>query len=366
MIKWLFPMYGRCENMYKGIYYLLLLLFIVGCSFDSSQNTPDEIETVGRLNEVVATNLDIPWNIAKNQGHFYISQRDGKIIEIDSTSGTMKVQSLSVTKEVQHVGEGGLLGFVLTSDFDTSQQAFAYYTYQQNGIKNRVVALKKEGDIWVETNTLLEDIPGGNIHNGGRIQIGPDGLLYVTAGDAGTPDLAQDKTSLAGKILRMNLDGTIPKDNPFQNSYVFSFGHRNPQGLAWDEKGQLYSTEHGQIAHDEINLIEPGQNYGWPIIQGDEEEPGMMKPLYHTGDITWAPSGIEYHNGKLYIATLRDARIRSFDLSSKSVEIIHENSGRMRDVYIEGSSLYTITSNRDGRGNPTADDDKLIRIELVP
>jgi glucose/arabinose dehydrogenase len=360
--------------MYKGIKALMLLLFVTGCSFgDTTQNRDDsdkqkklEVEeTIASSVEVLATNLHIPWTITKKDGTFFISQREGKIIETNLETGLIKKDELSVTKDILHEGEGGLLGLVLAPDFESSGQAFAYYTYKEDLVtKNRVIALQKDGDKWTETNVLLEGIPGGRIHNGGRMRIGPDGMLYITTGDSGNPDLSQDKKSLAGKILRMNLDGTIPDDNPFENSYVYSYGHRNPQGLAWDDEGILYSTEHGQSAHDEINLIKPGQNYGWPVIQGDEEETGMVKPIYHTGENTWAPSGIDYHNGKLYIATLRDSKIRSFDLSTKSVNIVHENSGRMRDVYIEHSQLYTITNNRDGRGTPKKDDDKLLMIEL--
>jgi glucose/arabinose dehydrogenase len=360
--------------MFKGIKCVVLLLLITGCSIgnssedsktDHSIHEQEAAETIVASPNVLATNLNIPWTITKQDERFYITQREGSITEIDIESGSKKTQKLSITKDVLHEGEGGLLGFVLTPNFESSQQVIAYHTYlQDDEMKNRVIFLQKQGDTWVETKVLLEQIPGGRIHNGGRMRIGPDGMLYITTGDSGNPELAQDKNSLAGKILRMNLDGSIPDDNPFKNSYIYSYGHRNPQGLAWDNKGNLYSTEHGQSAHDEINLIKPGNNYGWPVIQGDEEAPSMMKPFYHTGDITWAPSGIDYYNGKLYIATLRDSRIRSYDLTSQSVSIIHESSGRMRDVFIENSQLYTITNNRDGRGNPRENDDKLLRIDL--
>jgi glucose/arabinose dehydrogenase len=360
--------------MYKGIKYFLLLLALTGCSLEDSQNSREQknntideeaIETISTTVDVLATNLHIPWTITKHDETFYLTQRDGQIIETVGGSGSVKTQQLSVTKDVLHEGEGGLLGFVLTPNFDFTQQAIAYHTHVQDNVtQNRVVVLQKDGDTWKETKVLLEGIPGGQIHNGGRMRIGPDGMLYITTGDSGDSELAQNKNSLAGKILRMNLDGTIPKDNPFPNSYVYSYGHRNPQGLAWDEEGRLYSTEHGQTAHDEINLIKPGQNYGWPVIQGDEEAPGMISPLFHTGEDTWAPSGIDYNNGKLYIATLRDSRIRSFDLTTQSVDIVHENSGRMRDVYIEDSRLFAITNNRDGRGQPRKDDDKLLKIDL--
>ncbi|WP_299093617.1 sorbosone dehydrogenase family protein [uncultured Metabacillus sp.] len=359
--------------MYKMCILLIPLLLITGCSLDNTQKKTEQEqkvnqeveEAVAASTEIIATNLTIPWTIAKQDDMFYITQREGKLIAINQETGNVTPQKLTLTKAVLHEGEGGLLGFVLAPDFETTQQAFAYHTYTQAGqMKNRVVVLQKNEDTWTEIKTLLELIPGGRIHNGGRMRIGPDGMLYVTTGDSGEPELSQNKNSLAGKILRMNLDGTVPEDNPIQNSYIYSYGHRNPQGLAWDNEGNLYSSEHGQSAHDEINLIKPGSNYGWPVIQGDEEAPGMVKPIYHTGNITWAPSGIDYHDGKLYIATLRDSKIRKLDLTNKSVSILHDKSGRMRDVYVEDTHLYSITSNRDGRGNPQEDDDKLIKIEL--
>ena len=348
----------------KAVYFLILLLCLSACTNEAPKEQVDDIETTGNNVEALAKNLDIPWNIAKDTQTFYLTQRAGKIIEISGE--TTREQSLSLKKNVHHEGEGGLLGFVLATDFSTSQQAYAYHTYkEENEIKNRIIVLKKEGDTWSEEGTLLENIPGGLIHNGGRIKIGPDSMLYATTGDAGNPDSAQDKQSLAGKILRMKLDGTVPADNPIQSSYLYSYGHRNPQGLAWDEDGNLFSTEHGQNAHDEINRIMPGQNYGWPHIQGDEEHSGMVTPIFHTGEQTWAPSGIEYWNGSLYIATLRGEKILRFDISSKQVSSLHEGSGRMRDVFIEENNLYTITNNRDGRGTPKKDDDKLLNIPLT-
>jgi len=349
----------------KAVYLMILLLFLSGCAYDETpKNQIQDIETTGKTVETLAKNLDIPWNIAKHHQTFYLTQRAGKIIEI--SGDTRKQQKLTLSKHVHHEGEGGLLGFVLATDFKYTHKAYAYHTYKEgNEIKNRIIVLKKEDDSWIEQDTLVENIPGGRIHNGGRIKIGPDNMLYATTGDSGNPDLAQDKQSLAGKILRMKLDGAVPDDNPIQSSYLYSYGHRNPQGLAWDEDGNLYSTEHGQSAHDEINLIKPGQNYGWPVIQGSEEKSGMVTPIFHTGEKTWAPSGIEYWNGSLYIATLRGEKVRRFDLSSNQVSSFHEGSGRMRDVLIEENHLYTITNNRDGRGTPRKDDDKLLNIPLT-
>ncbi|MEH7382797.1 PQQ-dependent sugar dehydrogenase [Bacillus sp. JJ1533] len=347
----------------KKLSLFLLFIITVGCSVEKNFEEPVQ-ETVSNPT-IIASNLTIPWMITKTDGSFFIPERIGKLSEIEETSGKVTPQQLKLQKEILQEGEGGLLGFTLAPDFQTSNSVFMYHTYQENEkVFNRVIHVERNGTTWVEKRVLLEGIPGGRIHNGGRIKIGPDQKLYVTTGDAGDPQNAQDLTSLAGKILRLNLDGSIPNDNPFPDSYVYTYGHRNPQGLAWDEKGALYSTEHGQSAHDEINLIEPGKNYGWPIIEGSETDSNMVTPIFHTGEETWAPSGIDYANGKLYIATLRGSKVRSYEIATGKIEVILDINSRMRDVFIEENTLYTITNNKDGRGNPKEDDDKLLSISL--
>ncbi|MGO4886257.1 PQQ-dependent sugar dehydrogenase [Anaerobacillus sp. MEB173] len=355
--------------MKKFMFNIGLIFILVACSPGNEQSTdkdePEAVEVIARQAEIIATDLQIPWNINKYNDTFYLSQREGSIIKVDGSSGLTTIQSVEVTKDVLHEGEGGLLGFILAPDFDRSEEAFAYHTYEQAGeVFNRIIVLTLEQGIWNEDRVILDGIPGGRIHNGGRIKIGPDGKLYATAGDAGIPEHAQNVDSLAGKILRMELDGSIPNDNPFGNSYVYSFGHRNPQGLAWDEDGTLYSSEHGQTAHDELNLIQPGKNYGWPIIEGDQLAENMETPLFHTGYETWAPSGISVKNNKIYVTNLRGEAIRVYNLTDQTVDTLFENAGRMRDVLIEGNVLYTITNNRDGRGNPREGDDKLYKIFL--
>ncbi|HZG72162.1 MAG TPA: PQQ-dependent sugar dehydrogenase, partial [Chondromyces sp.] len=239
------------------------------------------------------------------------------------------------------------------------------HSYYEDGmVYNRIVQVRKEENEWQETLELLAGIPGGSIHNGGRLAFSPDGKLFATAGDAGNPENAQSLDTLAGKILRVNTDGSIPDDNPFARSYIYSYGHRNPQGLAWAEDGTMYSTEHGQRAHDEINLIKPGKNYGWPIIQGDEQEEGMERPIFHSGEETWAPSGMSYDSGTLYVAALRGQKMLAFNLETKEIQTVYNHAGRLRGILISGHFIYFITNNTDGRGTPAEDDDKLMKISL--
>ncbi len=317
--------------------------------------------------EILASDLQVPWSIAKTGQTFYITERPGNIVKLQA--GKLERKKLILTKEVHHEGEGGLMGLVLAPDFHKTARAYAYHTYLEDGkIWNRVVLLAETDRGWVEKKVLLDRIPGSHFHNGGRIKIGPDEYLYVTTGDAGEEEKAQDLKTLHGKILRMTLDGKIPSDNPFPGSYVYSYGHRNPQGLGWSKEGDLYSSEHGPSAipggHDEINRIEKGKNYGWPEIIGDEDRPDMVVPLYHSGDKTWAPSGISVYREAIYAAGLRGQQILKFSLSTKKMETVFEGEGRLRDVYIEGDTMYVLTNNTDGRGNPRPKDDRLLSIRL--
>lgn len=351
---------------------IVFTFLLIGCSSNNQHDAVDDRneekttynqQEINGL-EVIAEDLDIPWSIEKWNDTFYLTERTGSIVKIEN--GEMERQSVELEKEIATAQEAGLLGFVLAPDFQESNLAYAYYTYvDSTGQFNRIITLHLEDGVWHEESLLLDKIPSGSYHHGGRLKIGPDRKLYATAGDASVADIAQDINSLGGKILRMNLDGSIPDDNPFPNSYVYSYGHRNPQGMTWLPDGTLYASEHGNSANDEINRIEAGQNYGWPIIEGEEEQESMMSPIFTSGkDSTWAPSGMEYANGKLYVASLRGNAILEFDLETgESREVITE-VGRIRDVRIEDTILYFISNNSDGRGNPEDNDDKLYRISL--
>ena len=318
--------------------------------------------------EVVAQNLDIPWEIAFLQsGDLLVTERSGKLLKIGSETKVIKE-----IEGVRHVGEGGLLGLTLHPNFSVNNFIYLYSTTQDsNGISNRVERYRFSNDTLSERKVILEKIKGSSNHDGGRIAFGPDGYLYITTGDAESPNLAQDKNSLNGKILRIKDDGSIPEDNPFGNA-VYSLGHRNPQGLAWDKNGPLWETEHGpsgiQTGNDEVNIIIKGGNYGWPTIKGDQTKKGLISPIIQSGTKdTWAPSGMAYYDGSLFFSGLRgealyEAKIRN---GNKLDLLTHfkQEFGRIRAVVLGPDGyLYLSTSNQDGRGRVREGDDKIIKI----
>jgi glucose/arabinose dehydrogenase len=278
--------------------------------------------------------------------------------------------------------EGGLLGLALDPDFEQNHYLYLYYTYSEFlSTYNRVSRFTESENSVTDELILIDKIPGAAIHDGGRIKFGPDGKLYITTGDAAKASLAQDLDSFAGKILRINSDGTIPIDNPFVGSPVYSYGHRNPQGLDWDLSEKLVATEHDPsgekgFARDELNIIIAGANYGWPEITGDEEDLRFVSPLFHTGDVAWAPSGAAFYDddkipslkGKFLVANLRGTHLHVFDIDTTQGKILSEQSlfsgtfGRLRDVSVNDGYVYLLTSNQDGRGSPRENDDRILRI----
>ncbi|GBC81641.1 Aldose sugar dehydrogenase YliI [bacterium HR10] len=338
--------------------------------------------------DVVASGLQIPWAIDfAPDGRLFLTERPGRIRVI--RDGELQSEPWAQIP-VAHEGEGGLLGLALDPNFAENGFVYVYYTYREGTrLWNRVARLTDREGRGEDLVVLLDRIPGSTIHNGGRIRFGPDGKLYITTGDANVPTSAQDLASLAGKILRLNPDGSIPTDNPFPNSPVWSYGHRNPQGLAWHPvTGTLFSTEHGpsglppNCCHDEVNVIEPGQNYGWPSVFGIRGDPRFVDPILESGLDTWAPSGAAFYSGdqlpeswrgRFFFAALRGQHLGRVTLRSpdlRSVERFEKlfvgEFGRLRDV-VQGPDgfLYVTTSNRDGRGIPRSGDDRLLRIAPV-
>lgn len=320
--------------------------------------------------EVVAENLKIPWEVAfLPDGTMLVTERPGTLKHILNNTTAIPVEG------VAHRGEGGLLGMALHPDFENNHFIYLYSTTNTGGgLTNRVERYVLDKDQLLGRKELLENIPGSSNHDGGRLAFGPDGLLYITTGDAEVTANAQDKNSLAGKILRIKDDGSIPSDNPFNNA-VYSYGHRNPQGLAWDSTGQLWATEHGpsgaSTGYDELNRIEKGGNYGWPTIKGDQAKDGLITPIINSGaDDTWAPSGLAYYKGLLIFSGLRGESLYTVPVGVDGklgdlTKYLTSKYGRLRAV-VPGPDgvLYITTSNTDGRGKPKAGDDKIIKIKF--
>jgi glucose/arabinose dehydrogenase len=349
----------------------IVLLLSAACSHKSIQTSDgkpigsnSKNTSADKAYTVVAERLHTPWSIQFDGDTIYLSEREGNIVMVNG--GAMTRQKVRLNKQLKNQGEGGFLGIQLAPDFRESRQAYAYHSYEEGGkVLNRVVVLQKKDNGWEEIKSYLEGIPGAYTHNGGRLAIGPDNMLYITTGDSGNDTLAQDLKSTAGKILRMTLDGKVPDDNPLSGSYVYSYGHRNSQGIAWDKQGRMFSSEHGPSGnpggHDEINLIEKGRNYGWPTIIGDTKKEDMVSPLYHTGDTAIAPSGISLDaEGQLLIASLRGEKLYRYNTATNRLTAILEGEGRLRDIKLNNGSIYVITNNTDGRGKPAANDDRLL------
>ena len=331
---------------------LLLLLLIGGCS--ESVSTQGVESTVSA--EKIATNLEAPWSITKNDDTFFISERGGTIVKI-TPYGNQVRENVKLSESLSSASEAGLLGFVLKEDFAQSKEAYAYYTYDVSGSPvNRIITLQYDGSSWNERDILLDGVSSGSVHHGGRLALSPDGVLFATIGDGANPEAAQDLNSLNGKILAYKEDAKF---------HIYTYGHRNPQGLAWDSQGVLYASEHGQSANDEINIIIEGNNYGWPIIEGLETAEGMETPILTSGSAdTWAPSGMVFYKDLLYVASLRGQEILVIDTEEPQILRSIKGYGRIRDIFSDGDSLYFISNNTDGRGNPSEDDDVLYRLTI--
>lgn len=312
--------------------------------------------------EVVAQNLTNPWEVAfLPDRDLLVTERSGTLRRIGKNGQVFTVEG------VEHIGEGGLLGMALHPRFSENNLLYLYLTTKSGeGLTNRVDRYYYANDQLTDKKTIISDIPGAVIHDGGRIAFGPDGFLYITTGDAGNAAAAQEKNSLAGKILRLKDDGNVPADNPF-GSAIYSWGHRNPQGLAWDSSGQLWATEHGSSGHDELNLIKSGANYGWPEIQGDGERAGMERPAAHSGSDTWAPSGLAYLGGSLFFGGLRGESVFQTKITgtrlSTPVAYYRGEFGRIRAVAVGPDGYFYVTTSNSGSA-PRALDDKIIKIKI--
>ncbi|MBI2430591.1 MAG: PQQ-dependent sugar dehydrogenase [Candidatus Levybacteria bacterium] len=354
----------RLYNTYvssKLIIALLLILLTIGLLF--SAQAPSPTNAPAEKITIIAKSLEVPWALAfLPDGNLLVTERKGSVKGIDIK--TQDVKNIAQI-QVKQTGESGLHGIAVHPDFPQKKYIYLYYTYSSNGSNtlNKVSRFDFSEEKLNNEKVIVDAIPGAIFHDGGRIKFGPDNFLYITTGDAQNPSLAQDKNSLAGKILRVGEDEKVE---------VYSYGHRNPQGITWDDKGNLWETEHGSSACDEINRIDKNNNYGWPTVRCDQTQNGMVPPLLQSGSDTWAPAGAAIINDTLYFGGLRGSALYSLDIKpdfrmivieKKIIEHFKGEFGRIRDVVLgPDNMLYITTSNRDGRGTPTSDDDKIIRV----
>jgi glucose/arabinose dehydrogenase len=335
-----------------------------GPSDEPSTDAGDATEVV----DTVASGLSVPWGIDfLPDGRAVVTERDTArvlVITPPRGGGEGDVVEVGHVPETAPQGEAGLLGVAVSPDFESDHLVYFYVCTADD---NRVVRAELDGDDLGETEPILTGIPNGFIHDGGRLAFGPDGFLYVSTGETGEDQLARNRDSYAGKILRITTDGEPAPDNPYGDA-VWSWGHRNVQGLAFDDDGRLWASEFGYNTFDELNLIEAGDDYGWPVVEGEGGEPD-----FHDPELTWpvdeaSPSGLAYADGELWMAALRGERLWQIPVDGATVgeptAHLAGDYGRLRTVVVAPDGrLWLTTSNRDGRGDPAADDDRILVVQ---
>lgn len=381
---------------------IFLLVFLLACipllfiSFMKDDAPPPEnspasadanSQTAKFKVETVAENLEVPWAFAfLPDGKLLVTERPGRVRLI--ADGKLQREPVFTVPDVEPTGESGLMDVSLHPNFAANKFVYLAYAYKADGQRVRVVRYKFDGKMLREPQKIIENLPAAQYHAGTRARFGPDGKLYVTVGDATDRKLAQKMNTLAGKTLRLNDDGTIPTDNPFIKQTgvrpeIWSVGHRNAQGLAWQpQSGLMFQTEHGPSGFDgprggdEVNLVEAGKNYGWPETHHTATKEGLISPLLEYTPAC-APASAMFYQGKafpafagnLFFGCLRGARIIRVELKGRNVvgqeDLLKETYGRIREMAVGPDGfIYFSTSNRDGRGSPANTDDRILR--LVP
>ncbi|WP_406468211.1 PQQ-dependent sugar dehydrogenase [Streptomyces hirsutus] len=336
-----------------------------------AEETPPAKGSVKVL-RTVGKDLRSPWGLAPlADGDLLVSSRDeATISRVDADTG--ETSELGEVPGVSPAGEGGLLGIALSPEYASDRMIYAYFTSASD---NRIVRMihdekKPEGERLGAPDTVFRGIPKGMVHNGGRIAFGPDRMLYVGTGESGDTGLSQDEKSLGGKILRLTPEGEPAPGNPLPDSAVYSLGHRNVQGLAWDSKQRLFASEFGQNTWDELNAIEPGANYGWPEAEGRSDDDEFRSPIAQWSTDEASPSGIAYAEGSVWMAGLRGERLwriplKGTEASAKPQAFLEGEYGRLRTVAAAGGDkLWLVTSNTDGRGDPGGEDDRILEVRV--
>ncbi|MEV0094051.1 PQQ-dependent sugar dehydrogenase [Streptomyces sp. NPDC050738] len=338
----------------------------------SSEDSPAPAKGSVKVVSTLTTGLKSPWGLAPlPDGDLLVSSRDeGTITRIDAKNG--KKSLVGTVPGVAPGGEGGLLGIALSPSYAADHLVYAYFTTASDNRIARMLYDEKQpaGRRLGAPDTIFKGIPKGMIHNGGRIAFGPDKMLYAGVGETGERGLAQEKEKVSGKILRMTPDGQPALGNPESDSVIYTYGHRNVQGLAWDAGNRLWAAEFGQDTWDELNLIEPGKNYGWPVVEGQEGKEGYVDPVeqWHTSNAS--PSGIAIVQGSVWMAGLRGERLWRIPLNGSKPAadpqaFLEGEYGRLRTVVAAGGDrLWLVTSNTDSRGTPSSGDDRILQLEV--
>ncbi|WP_046468068.1 PQQ-dependent sugar dehydrogenase [Allosalinactinospora lopnorensis] len=369
---------NRTRVRLKGGAILGTVLLLSACAADDGTggepggngqaNAPEERGAAPGDPSDVATDLELPWDFEfLPDGDALVTERDSARILRVTPEG--EVSEVGTVQGVDPGTEGGLLGMALPPDFESAPYVYVYFT---SGSDNRIVRMPfDDGDLG-DPEVLLDGLPKSPVHNGGRIAFGPDGMLYAGGGDAQEAESAQDTDSLAGKILRLTPDGGVPEGNPFGNE-VYSYGHRNVQGLAWDDEDRLFGVEFGPDSDDEINMIEAGGNYGWPEVTGTGGGDDYIDPVVVWDPAEASPSGGVIAGGSLWVAALRGERLWQVPLTGDAGDPVGEprehfvgEYGRLRHVAVtpDGGELWISTSNHDVRGDPGEGDDRILRVPL--
>lgn len=350
---------------------LLLAGLLAGCSGGAAPDgddppRPSESSTQARQGHPpipVVTGLSAPWSVAFVGDVPVVSERDSaRVLEITAEGKSREVGTID---GVEPAGEGGQLGLAV----DDEHRLYVYSTADDGNRIQRYDLTGEPGSFRLgPMTTLVEGIPVAANHNGGRLALGPDGMLYAATGDAGSPALAQDLGSPAGKILRMTRDGEVPADNPFPGSLVYSIGHRNVQGLAWANDGTMFATEFGQNTWDELNVVEAGGNYGWPEVEGRAGADGFVDPVQQWRPSEASPSGLAHLDGTLYVANLGGEVLRAVPVADPATStVVVDDQGRLRDAVVSPDGhLWVLTNNTDGRGTPREGDDQVLRYTPAP
>jgi len=363
---------------------IILISLIILIGFVVKSQSQIFIGTTEIDTNSIVTDIDTPWEILWGpDDHIWFTERNGKVSRLNPETGVLT--ELIAIGDVNEQNEGGLLGMVLHPDFDNHPYVFVVYNYLESGTKERLVRFTYSNGELASPVTLLEGINGAGNHNGSRLVIDADQKLYMTTGDAANTSLSQDLSSLNGKVLRLNLDGSVPEDNPIPGSYIWTWGHRNAQGLVISPLGVMYSSEHGPSSDDEVNIIEKGRNYGWPNVKGFCDESAELQFCADSNVVepiaAWTPTlavaGTDfYHHGvisewqnSVLVTSLKASSVTALKLSPDGRSVIREETffqdwfGRLRDICISPDGrVFLAVSNRDGRGTVHTGDDRIVEV----